>query len=107
MPYFLIEAAYKEGAARAMVAHPHNRAEVVEKACQSLGGRLHSLFFAFGDFDVVCIVELPDNQAAAAMALGIGATGAVSKYRTTVLMTPDEAIAAMHKAGEISYIPPR
>ena len=40
------------------------------------------------------------------MALGIGATGAVSKYRTTVLMTPDEAIAAMHKAGEIGCIPP-
>ena len=62
MPYFLIEAAYKEGAARAMVAHPHNRAEVVEKACQSLGGHLHSLFFAFGDFDVVCIVELPTTR---------------------------------------------
>jgi uncharacterized protein with GYD domain len=65
------------------------------------------LYFAFGEYDVVTIVELPDNKAAAALALGVGASGALSKYRTTVLMTQDEAMEAMRRAGDISYIPPQ
>jgi hypothetical protein len=56
---------------------------------------------------VVALVELPDNKAAAALALGIGASGALSKYHTTVLMTQDEAMEAMRRAGDISYIPPQ
>ena len=107
MPYYLVQAAYKDTAARALIAHPQSRTEIVRKSCESLGGQLHSLFFAFGEYDVVAILDLPDNKAAAALALGIGATGALSKYRTTVLMTQDEAIDAMHKAGDISYIPPQ
>jgi uncharacterized protein with GYD domain len=107
MPHYLIEAAYKDSAAKAMIANPHSRADVVRKTCESLGGRLHSFYFAFGDYDVVTIVELPDNQAAAALALTVGASGALSKYRTTVLMTAEDSVAAMQKAGDVSYIPPR
>jgi uncharacterized protein with GYD domain len=106
MPYFLIEAAYTGGAAKAMIAHPQDRSEAVRKTCESLGGRLHSFFFAFGDCDVVVIVELPDNEAAAAVALVVGASGAIARYRTTVLMTPEESLSAMRKAGDVSYIPP-
>jgi uncharacterized protein with GYD domain len=107
MPFYLIEAAYKDSAARALIANPQKRSDVVKKTCESLGGSLQSLFFAFGDYDVVALVELPDNKAAAALALGIGASGALSKYRTTVLMTQDEAMEAMRRAGDISYIPPQ
>ena len=107
MPYYLIEATYKDTAARALIAHPQSRSDIVRKSCESLGGQLHSFYFALGEFDVVTIVELPDNRAAAALALGIGATGAVSRYRTTALMTQDQAIEAMHMAGDISYIPPQ
>lgn len=107
MPYFLIEAAYKDTSAKAMIANPQGRSDVVDKACQALGGRVHSFFFAFGDYDVVVIVELPDNQAAAALALGVGASGGLSKYRTTVLMAPDEAMGAMRKAKDVGYSAPR
>lgn len=107
MPHFLIEAAYKDSAAKAMIANPQNRADVIRKTCESLDGKMHSFFFAFGEYDVVVLVELPGNQAAAALALVVGASGALSKYRTTVLMTSEESVEAMRRAGDVSYTAPR
>lgn len=107
MPYFLVETAYNSEAAKALVATPQDRLEAVKSACESLGGRLHSLFFAFGEYDVVTIVELPDNEAAAALALAVGSSGALSKYRTTVLLAPDEAVRAMKRARDAAYAAPR
>lgn len=106
MPHYLIEASYREAAIKAMVDKPQNRADVVRKTCESLGGRMHSFFFAFGDYDIVTLVELPDNKAAGSLALMVGASGALSKYRTTVLMTPDESVEAMRNAKDISYSAP-
>jgi uncharacterized protein with GYD domain len=61
--------------------------------------------FAFGEHDVVVICEMPDNVSAAAFALAVGAGGTVASYRTTVLLTPEEAVEAMNKAAESSYQP--
>jgi len=107
MPLYMLETAYKDSAAKALIAKPQDRIAVVEKACKSLGGKLVSLYFAFGDYDVVTIVELPDNEAAAAFALAAGAGGALSKYRTTVLLTPQEAVSSMKKAKKINYTAPK
>ena len=107
MPHYLIEAAYKDTAAKAMVANPQDRSDIVRKTCESLGGKLHSFFFTFGDYDIVTIVELPSNQAAMSLALAVGSAGALSKYRTTVLLSPEEAIAAMRKAKDVNYTAPR
>ena len=67
-------------------------------------GRVEAGYFAFGDYDVVFISELPDNVSAAAFALAVTAGGAVSSYKTTVLLS-DEAVEAMRKAAESSYRP--
>jgi uncharacterized protein with GYD domain len=107
MPYYLIETAYSADAAKALIATPQDRLEAVKAACQSLGGSLVSLYFAFGEYDVVTIAQLPDNEAAAAMALAVGSSGALSRYRTTVLMAPEEAVRAMKKARDASYAAPR
>jgi uncharacterized protein with GYD domain len=107
MPHYLIEAAYKDSAARAMIQNPQNRSEVVRKTCESLGGKMHSFFFAFGDYDAVVIVELPNNQAAMSVALAVGSAGGLSKYRTTVLLSPEESLEAMRQAKDVSYSAPR
>jgi uncharacterized protein with GYD domain len=107
MPHFMIEASYGAAAAKSLVDSPQKRAESIAKTCQSLGGRLHSFFFAFGDYDSVTIVELPSNEAAAALALSVGASGALTRYRTTVLMTADEGLAAMRNAKSATYAAPR
>ena len=62
-----------------MIANPQTREDAIGKTCTSLGGKLHSFFFSFGECDAACIVELPDNTAAAAFALGTSSKGAVSE----------------------------
>lgn len=79
---------------------------MIKKTCASLGGKLHSFFFAFGDYDVVLIAELPDNAAAAALALATSAKGAISRFHTTVLLTAADGVDAMKKAQKVDYTPP-
>jgi uncharacterized protein with GYD domain len=107
MAYYLIQSTFAQSSAKAMVANPQPREDVVRKTCESLGGKLHSFFFAFGEYDVAVIAELPDNKAAAAIALAVGGTGAVSRHMTTVLMTSAEAVDAMKAAKKVSYTPPQ
>jgi uncharacterized protein with GYD domain len=104
MPYYLIQASYKESAAKALVAKPQERSGVVKKMVESLGGKLHSFFLSFGDYDVAVIAELPGNEAAVAMGLASVSGGALSKYHTT-LLTPAEATGAMKKAKKVAYTP--
>ena len=70
---------------------------------ESLGGKLESLYFAFGDTDVVAIVDLPDNATAAAASLTIAGSGALTG-KMTVLLTPEDIDQAAKKSG--TYTPP-
>jgi uncharacterized protein with GYD domain len=79
------------------------RVAVVEKACAAAGGRLESMYFAFGGIDAFVIADLPDNVAAAALALAVNQAGGASTT-TVVLMTPAEVDAAAKKS--VSYRPP-
>ena len=107
MPHFLIQVSYSPTAAKSLVDNPDSRQEAVRKTVESAGGKLHQIFFAFGRYDVILIAEFPTNQAAASVGLATSATGALSAYHTTVLMTPQEAVAAMQAAKSIAYTPPR
>jgi len=70
-----------------------SRRAATAKLVESVGGRLEAYYFAFGGDDFVAIADLPGNEAAAAVAMTVAATGAVQP-RTTVLITPDEVDAA-------------
>ena len=72
------------------------RREAVKSAIEAMGGKMEAYYFAFGEADVVVISEVPDNVTAAALAIGIGATGTVS-LKTTVLLTPEELDEATKK----------
>jgi uncharacterized protein with GYD domain len=107
MAFYLIQVAYTAAATKSLIDNPQNREDAIAKACKSLGGKLHSFFFAFGDYDVVAIAEFPDNTTAAAFALATSSKGAVSKYHTTVLMTATEGLGAMKAAEKAAYAPPK
>lgn len=79
------------------------RRAAVENLVSSLGGSLESLYFAFGDSDIVAIVDMPDHASVSAAALMVGATGAVT-LKTTVLITPEEVDEATKKNP--NYRPP-
>ncbi len=71
---------------------------------KSAGGSLETFYYAFGDEDAYAICDLPDNKAAATLAMTVSSTGKIS-ISTVPLLTVDEmdAIAAGNK---LSYTPP-
>src|SRR5579864_7851293 len=99
MPKYLIQVAYTSVSCAAMVHSPQSRLEAVRPAVESVGGTFDDAWFAFGEYDLVGICDFPDNIAAAAFSLSVAATGSVKELHTTPLMTMDESIEAMRKAG--------
>lgn len=90
MAKFLVTGSYTaEGLQGLLKEGGTGRRNAVEAAIKAMGGRLEAFYYAFGDSDVVSIVEVPDNIAAATLAIGISSTGTVGT-KTTVLLTPDE-----------------
>ena len=104
MPKFLIEASYTpEGVKGVQSAGGSSRRDAVAKVAESVGGQLEVFYFAFGDSDTYVIVDLPDNESAAAVALRVNAAGGASA-KTSVLLTPEEVDAAAQRS--VDYQPP-
>jgi uncharacterized protein with GYD domain len=108
MSYYLYQLAYTSPAMKAMIAKPSDREAAARKLIEAAGGKLHHLFFAFGKFDVVCLIEAPNDIVALATAAAVGASGTISGAETTKLFSAQEAMSAMTMAGKISgsYVPP-
>jgi len=104
MPKFLFQASYtSEGLKGVRSGGGSARREAISHMAESAGGRLESFHFAFGDRDAYVIVELPDNESAAAVALTANASGAVT-VETVALLTPEEVDEAAGRS--IDYSPP-
>ena len=106
MAHYLFQLAYTPEAWAAQLQNPQNRIAAVTPFLEGLGGRFEWAYFAFGDYDLIGVVELPDNVSASAVALAIIAGGAVKTYKTTPLMTIEEGIEAMRKGAMAGYRPP-
>ena len=107
MPFYLAQASYSPQATAAMIKNPQDRAAAVRPVIERMGGKLHGLWFAFGEYDAVVIAEMPDNASAAAVAMAVGSSGGISAYRTTPLLTTAEAMEAMKRAGGAGYQAPK
>lgn len=104
MPKYLFEAKYTpEGVRGLKEAGASSRAKAINDMASGLGGGLDSFHFAFGDVDAYVVVDLPDDEAAAAAALTVG-TSATTHVKTVKLLTLDEADAAI--ARSVDYRPP-
>lgn len=97
MPKYLVTGSYTADGLKGLLKEGGSgRRKAVEDAVRAMGGHLESYYFAFGDHDVVTIVEVPDNVSAAALAIGISSTGTVGT-KTTVLLTSEEVDQATKK----------
>ena len=104
MARYMFIARYTSTGAKGLVtAGGSARRSAIEKMATGLGGRMETFDFAFGEDDVYIIAELPDNKAAAAVALAVNSTGHTS-VRTVVLMTPEDVDAAATQT--VNYSPP-
>jgi uncharacterized protein with GYD domain len=106
MPMYLTRFSYTPETWARMMKNPEDRRAAAAKYIESVGGKLHGFWYAFGEHYGYNLWEAPDNVSMAATALAIGAGGALSSIETTVLMTVEETIAALKKASTIAYRPP-
>jgi uncharacterized protein with GYD domain len=105
MAHYLLQISYTPEAWSALVREPQDRAEVVRGPVEKLGGKVERIWLAFGEDDVVGILEMPDNVAAAAIAIAFAAGGACKNVKTTPLLSFKEGIEAMKRAGQSGYKP--
>ena len=104
MPKYLLKVSYTaDGVKGVLKDGGTKRRQAAEAAVKSTGGSLESMYFAFGDDDVYCIIDAPDNVSVAAASMAIGASGLV-KPTTVVLLTPEEVDQAVKKNP--TYTPP-
>ena len=100
MPKYLVQASYTvDGVKGVQSAGGTARRDAVAKLAESVGGKLESFHFAFGETDAFVILDLPDNQSAAAASLAVSATGFAAS-RVVVLLTPEEVDEAMRRSPD-------
>src|SRR5260221_6895410 len=99
MPLYMYQAAYTPESWAAQLKNPQNRVETVgRQVCEAVGGKLVGGWLCFGEYDLVLVADVPNNESMSAIALAIGAAGAIKASKTTALMTGTEGVGALKKA---------
>jgi len=106
MAQYLIQVAYTSEAWSSLLKNPQDRTKVLKPVLDKLGGSFSSAFLAFGEYDIIGVLNMPGNVEAAAFAMAAAAGGAIKSIKTTPLMTLEEGIEAMKKAASAGYVPP-
>ena len=108
MSHYMTRWQFTAASARALVEKPNDRTGAAKALIEGFGGKLHSYYFSFGEYDGLAICEFPDPTVAAACSLAAMATGAFTHFESTTLLTAAEAEAAMKHAHntKTGYKPP-
>jgi uncharacterized protein with GYD domain len=106
LPLYLSRFSYTPETWARLVNNPEDRREAARTYIESVGGKLHGFWYAFGAHDGLSLWEAPDNVSMAAVAIAIGGGGALSSFETTVLLTVEETLEALHQAQAVQYRPP-
>ena len=106
MPLYLSRFSYTSETWARLIGAPEDRRKAAQSYIESVGGKLHGFWYAFGTHDGYNLWEAPDNVSMAAVALAISAGGALRSFETTVLMSVDETMEALDKAKQVGYRSP-
>ena len=106
MALYLTRFSYTTETWARLTLNPQDRREAARAYIESVGGKLHGFWYAFGTHDGYNLWEAPDNVSMAAVAIAIGGGGALSKFETTPLLTVEETLEALGRAQVIKYKPP-
>ena len=106
MALYLTRFSYTPETWARMIANPEDRRTAATSYIESVGGKLHGFWYAFGKHDGYTLWEAPDNVSMAAVAIAISSGGALSSIETTVLLTVEETLEALRRASSIGYRQP-
>src|SRR2546421_6314191 len=107
MPLYLSRFGYTPETWARLIGNPEDRRKAAQSYIESVGGKLHGFWYAFGTHDGYNVWEAPDNVSMAAVALAISGGGALCSFVKTVLLTRDEKMGALGQAEQIQYPTPR
>jgi uncharacterized protein with GYD domain len=107
MAHYLLQLSYTSEAWAGLVKTPRNRIKDVEPVIRKAGMKLVNSYMSFGEYDIVVIVDAPDNVSVAGLAMDFAAGGSIKDMKTTPLISWEDGVKAMRKAGKISYTPYR
>jgi uncharacterized protein with GYD domain len=106
MPLYLSRFSYTPETWARLIANPEDRRQAAAAYIESVGGKLHGFWYAFGAYDGLTLWEAPDDVAMAGVALAIGSGGAVTGLETTVLLSVEDTMDALRTAQGIAYRSP-
>ena len=107
MPVFMSQFSYTTEAWQMFVKNPEDRSGILKAMVEKLGGRLICLYYCYGDYDGVVIAEYPDEISSVAGVLAAISAGHLKAVKTTVLLSVEDTVEAMRKAGGIVYPGPK
>jgi uncharacterized protein with GYD domain len=105
MPLYLYQLAYTAESLAAQIKKPEDRLKTAAvPVLEAAGAKLLGGGFSFGEYDVSILVEAPDDEAMASVALAVGAGGAIRSSKTTKLLSGAEWVAALKKAAKVAKV---
>lgn len=97
MAKYLIHATYTTDGFKGLLKDKASgRKAALEKAFASVGAKLDSMYYTFGNYDVLLVIDAPDNVAVMSVGLAACSTG-LARTSTTPLLTIEEADQAVKK----------
>ena len=99
MALTMIQFSYKSEIVGKLLSNPEDRSVAVKNLVEKMGGKMLAFYYCFGDYDGVIIAEFTDNTTSLATTMTAFAAGGTVSLKTTILITVEEAMAAMKKAA--------
>jgi len=107
MALSMIQFSYKSETVGNLVKNPEDRSVAVRNLVEKLGGKLQAFYYTYGDYDGFLIVDMPDSASTLATVMAAFSGGGTAKLKTTVIITVEEAMAAMKKASGLKLEQPK
>jgi len=104
----MIEVGYTSESWNSQIQSQANVVDRISPALKACGAKLECIYYAFGEVDLVGIIDFKTPEDAAAFALAVGSGGALRLFRTTPLLSVEQGMTSMRKAETVrkAYAPP-
>ncbi len=107
MALSMIQFSYKSETVGTLIKNPEDRSVAVKQLIEKLGGKMLAFYYSYGDYDGLVIAEMPDNVSGLATTMAAFAAGGTAGIKTTILISVEEAMAAMKKASGLKLEQPK
>lgn len=107
MALSMIQFSYNPETVRNLIQKPEDRSIAVNQLLEKLGGKVLAFYYTYGEYDGMVIADMPDHTSGLAATMVSVAAGATLNPKTTILITVEEAMAAMKKAQGVKLELPK